>query len=160
MRGNSFGKMFSMTSFGESHGEAIGVVLDGVPAGLTFCFDDLYSELLRRAPGQIPGTTPRKEKDYPEVLSGIFEEKTLGSPIAIIIRNTNQRSQDYGLMKDNYRPGHADRTTMQKFNIRDHRGGGRSSGRETIARVIAGYFASLILPSIEVLSNVKTSSKY
>jgi chorismate synthase len=150
MRGNSFGKLFSMTSFGESHGEAIGVVLDGVPAGLDFSQNDLEKELKRRAPGQVKGTTSRKEADEPHVLSGIFNNKTLGSPIAVIIKNTNQRSGDYDKLKDEFRPGHADETTIAKYGVRDHRGGGRSSGRETIARVIAGYFASLIIKDIEV----------
>ncbi len=150
MRGNSFGKMISITSFGESHGVGIGVVVDGVPPGLDFSLEDLAAELKRRAPGQVAGTTARKESDLPEVLSGVFENKTLGTPIAVLIRNTNQRSGDYDKLKDNYRPGHADETTMKKFGIRDHRGGGRSSGRETIARVIGGYFASLIIPKIKV----------
>lgn len=150
MRGNSFGKMLSITSFGESHGPGIGVVVDGVPPGLDFSLEGLAAELKRRAPGQVAGTTSRKEEDYPEVLSGVFENKTLGTPIAVFIRNTNQRSKDYDNIKSDYRPGHADETTMKKFGIRDHRGGGRSSGRETIARVIGGYFASLVLPDIQV----------
>ncbi len=150
MRGNSFGKMLSITSFGESHGVGIGVVIDGVPSGLDFSLEDLTSALLRRAPGQVAGTTSRKESDTPEVLSGIFEEKTLGSPIAVLIRNTNQKSHHYDKLKTEYRPGHADETYMEKYGIRDHRGGGRSSGRETIARVIGGYFASLVLKDIEV----------
>jgi len=150
MRGNSFGKMLSITSFGESHGPGIGVVVDGVPSGLDFSLDELSKELLRRAPGQVAGTTSRKETDAPEILSGIFEGKTLGSPIAVLIRNTNQRSGDYDNLKEEYRPGHADETYIKKYGIRDHRGGGRSSGRETIARVIGGYFASLVLKDIEV----------
>lgn len=150
MRGNSFGKMFSMTSFGESHGKAIGVVLDGVPGGLDFSEEDLQALLDRRAPGKLAGTTSRKEPDKAEVLSGIFEGKTLGSPIAVIVENTNQKSQDYDKLKNENRAGHADETTMMKYGIRDHRGGGRSSGRETIARVIAGYFATLILPKITI----------
>lgn len=150
MRGNSFGKMISITSFGESHGAGIGVVVDGVPPGLDFSLDDLAAELKRRAPGQVAGTTARKESDMPEVLSGVFDDKTLGTPIAVLIRNTNQRSGDYDKLKENYRPGHADETTMKKYGIRDHRGGGRSSGRETIARVIGGYFASLVLPKVTV----------
>lgn len=150
MRGNSFGKMFSLTTFGESHGVALGVVLDGVPPGLDVCLEDLEKELLRRAPGQAKGTTSRKESDKPEILSGVFEGKTLGTPIAVIVRNTNQRSKDYDKLKDNYRPGHADETYMHKYGRRDHRGGGRSSGRETLSRVIGGYFASLILKEIKV----------
>ena len=146
MRGNSFGKLFSITSFGESHGEALGVVLDGVPSGLDFSLENLQKQLDRRAPGKIAGTTPRKEADQAEVLSGVFEGKTLGTPIAVIVKNTNQRSKDYDELKNDYRPGHADETYIQKYGIRDHRGGGRSSGRETLSRVIGGYFASLILP--------------
>lgn len=148
MRGNTFGKMISMTSFGESHGEALGVVLDGVPPGLNFSTSDLQAALDKRAPGKIEGTTSRKEPDVAEVLSGIMNNKTLGTPIAVIVRNTNQRSGDYKKLETEYRPGHADKTTMQKYGIRDHRGGGRSSGRETLARVIAGYFASLVIPNI------------
>jgi chorismate synthase len=154
MRGNTFGKLFSLTTFGESHGEALGVVLDGVPANLVFSLDDLQKELDRRAPGKIEGTTTRKEADKAEVLSGIFSGKTLGSPISIIVRNTNQKSGDYEAWKDDYRPGHADQTTMAKFGIRDHRGGGRSSGRETLSRVIGGYFAGLIIPSVVVKANI------
>ena len=154
MRGNTFGKLFSLTSFGESHGTAMGVVLDGVPSGLAFNQDDLQKLLDRRAPGKTLGTSNRKEGDIPEVLSGIFEGKTLGTPIAIIIKNTNQKSSDYDHLKDTYRPGHADKTTQLKYGIRDHRGGGRSSGRETIARVIAGYFAELVLPKVKVEAGI------
>ncbi|TNF00201.1 MAG: chorismate synthase [Deltaproteobacteria bacterium] len=150
MRGNSFGKMLSITSFGESHGPGIGVVVDGVPPGLEFSLEELQNELDRRAPGQVKGTTSRKEPDTAEVLSGVFEGKTLGTPIAVFIRNTNQRSKDYDKLKEEYRPGHADETYMDKYGIRDHRGGGRSSGRETIARVIGGYFASLVIPKVKV----------
>ncbi|RPJ78759.1 MAG: chorismate synthase [Alphaproteobacteria bacterium] len=150
MRGNSFGKMFSLTSFGESHGPAMGVVLDGVPSGLKFNLQDLQSVLDKRAPGKIAGTTNRQEDDVAEILSGIFEDKTLGTPIAIIVRNTNQKSADYDQLKTEHRPGHADKTTEMKYGIRDYRGGGRASGRETIARVIAGHFAGLILPKVLV----------
>jgi chorismate synthase len=150
VRGNSFGKMFGFTSFGESHGNALGAIVDGVPSNLDFSLEDLQAELDRRAPGRVAGTTPRKEGDQAEILSGIFEDKTLGTPISVVIKNTNQRSKDYDKLKDEYRPGHADETYMQKYGIRDHRGGGRSSGRETVARVIAGYFASLIIPQIKV----------
>lgn len=152
MRGNSFGKMFSLTSFGESHGAAMGVVLDGVPPGLAVNLDDLRRELARRAPGQSAFTTARKEADEPEILSGVFEGKTLGTPIAVIVRNTDQRSKDYDALKDQHRPGHADRTTELKFGVRDHRGGGRASGRETVARVIAGYFAGLVLPQMSAFA--------
>jgi chorismate synthase len=150
MRGNHFGKMLSITTFGESHGHGLGVVIDGVPAGLEFKMEGLQHELDRRAPGRVPGTTARREPDQAEILSGVFEEKTLGTPIAVIIRNTNQRSQDYNGLKDNYRPGHADKTYMEKFGHRDHRGGGRSSGRETVSRVIGGHFAGLTIPQIKV----------
>jgi len=146
MGSNTFGKLFSITTFGESHGPALGVIVDGVPPNLAFDPAALQAELDRRAPGKIAGTTSRKEPDTAEVLSGIFEGKTLGSPIAVIVRNTNQRSHDYDKLKDQYRPGHADETYMQKYGIRDHRGSGRASGRETVARVIAGYFAGLVLP--------------
>jgi chorismate synthase len=150
MRGNSFGKMFSFTTFGESHGTAMGVVLDGVPAGLMVDESALHAELLRRAPGQSAFTTARKEPEVPEILSGVFEGKTLGTPICVIVKNTDQRSQDY--KPEDYRPGHADKTTEIKFGIRDHRGGGRASGRETLARVIAGYFAGLILPQMKAFA--------
>lgn len=154
MRGNSFGKLFSLTTFGESHGPAMGVVLDGVPSGLTFNLEDLQKELDRRAPGKIAGTTTRTEADCAEVLSGIFEGKTLGTPIAIIVRNTNQKSSDYDTLKNEHRPGHADKTYELKYGIRDHRGGGRSSGRETLSRVVAGYFAGLILPQTKVQAKI------
>ena len=150
MRGNTFGKILSITSFGESHSKAMGVVVDGVPAQLDFCLEDLQRELNRRAPGHIAGTTARREEDRAEVLSGIFQNKTLGTPIAVIVPNQDQRSKDYVPLKNVYRPGHGDRTWQQKFGIRDHRGGGRSSGRETISRVIGGYFAGLIIPQVYV----------
>lgn len=154
MRGNIFGKMFSLTSFGESHGPAMGVVIDGVPAGLPFSLEDLQRELDRRAPGKIAGTTNRTEEDRAIVLSGIFEGVTLGTPIAVIVHNTNQKSSDYDKVKDEHRPGHADKTTILKYGVRDHRGGGRASGRETLSRVVAGYFAGLILPAVKVKAYV------
>ncbi len=150
MRGNSFGKMFSFTSFGESHGKAMGVVIDGMPSNIEINLESLNDFLKKRAPGLLAGTTTRKEEDLPIILSGIFENKTLGTPIAVIIENTNQKSQDYDKLKNEIRPGHADQTTLYKYGIRDHRGGGRSSGRETVSRVIAGYFASLIVPEIKI----------
>lgn len=152
MRGNSFGKLLSMTSFGESHGKALGVVVDGVPAGLDFNLEDLQNELNKRAPGRLLGTTTRKEGDIAQVYSGIFENKTLGTPIMVMVENTNQRSEDYNDLKNDFRPGHADETTLLKYGVRDHRGGGRSSGRETLARVIGGYFSGFILPHIKVQS--------
>lgn len=149
MRGNSFGDLFTITTFGESHGNALGVTIDGIPAGLEVNLEDLKLELDKRRPGRLDVSTSRNEGDSPEILSGVFENKTLGTPIAVIVKNTNQKSSDYKELKDQYRPGHADKTTMQKFGFRDHRGGGRSSGRETLSRVIGGYFASLIMPKIE-----------
>lgn len=160
MRGNTFGKLFSLTSFGESHGPAIGVVIDGVPSNLNFVQDDLQKALDRRAPGKILGTSSRKEDDVAIVLSGIFEGKTLGTPIAVIVNNTNQKSSDYDHLKNTHRPGHADKTYDLKYSIRDHRGGGRSSGRETIARVIAGYFAGLVLPQINVQVGIIEIGKF
>lgn len=160
MRGNTFGKIFSFTTFGESHGPSLGVVLDGVPPGLEFSLADLQGELDRRAPGRIVGTTSRAEPDQAEILSGIFNNKTLGTPIAVIVRNLNQKSEDYEALKDEFRPGHADKTTLLKFGIRDHRGGGRSSGRETLSRVIAGYFAGLIIPNIKVSAFINQLGPY
>lgn len=148
MAGNSFGELFRITTFGESHGTALGCTIDGMPGNLSVNLDDLRAELKRRAPGQHEVHTARKEADEPEILSGVFNGKTLGTPITVIVRNTDQRSEDYKELKDTYRPGHADETTMKKFGIRDHRGGGRASGRETVARVIAGYFAGLILKDV------------
>lgn len=150
MRGNSFGKLFSLTSFGESHGPAMGVVIDGVPAGMKVSLEDLQRELDKRAPGKIAGTTSRVESDKAIILSGVFEGVTLGTPIAVIVHNTNQQSGDYDKLKDDHRPGHADKTTIMKYGVRDHRGGGRSSGRETLSRVIAGYFAGMIIPDVKV----------
>lgn len=155
MSGNSFGHLFRVTTFGESHGEALGAVIDGMPAGIEINLENLKTELRRRAPGQHAVHTSRKEDDVPEILSGIFENKTLGTPITVIVKNTNQRSQDYSTLKDEYRPGHADKTTMMKYGFRDHRGGGRSSGRETLARVIGGYFAGLIVPKISFYAYIE-----
>lgn len=160
MSGNSFGQLFRVTTFGESHGEALGVIIDGMPAGLPVNLDDLKAELLRRAPGQHAVHTSRKEDDVPEILSGVFEGKTLGTPITVIVRNTNQRSADYGPLKDSYRPGHADKTTMMKYGYRDHRGGGRASGRETLARVIGGYFAGLILGKVSFYAYIEQVGQY
>lgn len=148
MRGSSFGKIFTMTTFGESHGEALGVVIDGIPAGLKVSLSALQVELDRRRPGRLKVSTARDESDQFEILSGVFEDKTLGTPISVIVRNTNQRPKDYDQLKENYRPGHADKTTADKYGHRDHRGGGRASGRETLSRVIAGYFAGLVIPDV------------
>ncbi|OFZ46015.1 MAG: hypothetical protein A2381_00455 [Bdellovibrionales bacterium RIFOXYB1_FULL_37_110] len=150
MRGNIFGKMLSMTTFGESHGVAMGVVIDGIPPNLDFSYEKLTSWMEKRRPGKIKGTSSRIEKDVPEILSGIYDGKTLGTPVAVIIKNTGQKSSDYDSIKDCSRPGHADQVTLDKYKIRDYRGGGRASGRETVSRVIAGYFASLILPALEI----------
>lgn len=155
MSGNSFGQLFKITTFGESHGEALGVIIDGMPGGIEFNVDDLKRELKRRAPGQHAVHTARKEEDLPEILSGVFQNKTLGTPITVIVRNTNQRSQDYEALKDTYRPGHADKTTMMKYGIRDYRGGGRASGRETLARVIGGYFAGLVISKVSFFAYIE-----
>jgi chorismate synthase len=145
MAGNTFGDVFRVTTFGESHGAGIGCVIDGVPPGLDLPVELIQRDLDRRKPGQSAVTTQRKENDAVEILSGVFEGKTTGAPIALLIRNSDQRSQDYSNIKDVFRPGHADYTFWQKFGIRDHRGGGRSSGRETAARVAAGAVAKLVL---------------
>jgi chorismate synthase len=145
MAGNSFGEIFRITTFGESHGAAIGVVIDGCPAGLEIDLDFMQMELDRRKPGQSAITTQRKESDLFKVLSGIYQGKTIGSPIAIIIHNEDSKSEDYDHLKDTYRPSHADYTYQEKYGIRDHRGGGRSSARETAARVVSGAIAKLLL---------------
>ncbi|OGJ62065.1 chorismate synthase [Candidatus Peribacteria bacterium RIFCSPLOWO2_01_FULL_51_18] len=146
MASNSFGNLFRITTFGESHGTALGVVIDGCPAGITLSEKDLIPELKRRSPGQSAVTTARKEEDLPRILSGTFEGKTTGMPIAIIVENKNQRPQDYSALKNAFRPGHADEVYDSKYGHRDFRGGGRSSGRETVARVIAGVVARKVLP--------------
>ena len=147
---NSFGEIFRFTTFGESHGKAIGVVIDGVPAGLEFDEEFLQSELERRKPGKNRFATARKESDTAEVLSGVFEGKTTGTPIAIVIFNKDQKSKDYSNIKDIFRPGHADFTYWHKYGIRDYRGGGRSSARETAARVAAGAVAKMILKELGI----------
>jgi len=147
---NSFGEIFRFTTFGESHGKAIGVVVDGVPAGIEFDEEFLVNELARRKPGKNRFATQRKEDDLPEVLSGVFEGKTTGTPIAIVIFNKDQRSRDYSNIKDIFRPGHADFTYFHKYGIRDYRGGGRSSARETAARVAAGAVAKMLLRELNI----------
>lgn len=147
---NSFGKRFVFTTFGESHGKAIGCVVDGVPAGLKIDEAFIQSELDRRKPGQNIYATARKEGDSVEILSGVFEGVSTGTPIAMVIFNTNQKSKDYGNIKDLFRPGHADFTYFHKYGIRDYRGGGRSSARETAARVAAGAIAKLMLREVGV----------
>ena len=141
MSGNSFGRLFTLTSFGESHGAAIGGVVDGCPPGLALCAEDLQIDLDRRKPGTSRHVTQRQEADSVEILSGVFEGKTTGAPIGLLIRNTDQRSQDYSKIMDTFRPGHADYTYAQKYGVRDYRGGGRSSARETAIRVAAGAIA-------------------
>lgn len=141
MSGNRLGKMFSLTTFGESHGAALGCVVDGCPPNLSLSVDDIQRELDRRKPGTSRYVTQRREADEVEILSGVFEGKTTGTPIALLIRNTDQRSKDYGKIAEQFRPGHADYTYWQKYGIRDYRGGGRASARETAARVAAGAIA-------------------
>ncbi|WP_455245615.1 chorismate synthase [Petrachloros mirabilis] len=141
MAGNTFGRIYTVTSFGESHGPAIGCVVDGCPPGLVLSAEDIQKDLDRRKPGTSRHVTQRRESDIVEILSGVFEGKTTGTPIALIIRNEDQRSKDYGNLIDTFRPGHADYTYWQKYGIRDHRGGGRSSARETAVRVAAAAIA-------------------
>lgn len=145
MRGNSFGKAFCISTFGESHGGGIGVLIDGCPAGLPISLEMISAELRRRRPGQSFLSSPRQEADNCEILSGIFEGKTIGTPIAILIRNEDARPDDYQHLRDNYRPSHADFVWDQKYGFRDYRGGGRSSARETAARVAAGAVARQLL---------------
>ena len=150
MAGSTFGTLFTITTWGESHGPALGVVVDGCPAGIPLTSDYIQTFLDRRKPGQSKFTTARKESDSVEILSGVFEGYTTGTPISLIVRNTDQRSHDYSKIKDCYRPGHADYTFDQKYGFRDYRGGGRSSGRETIGRVAAGAIASKILSELGI----------
>lgn len=150
MAGSIFGTHFRIETFGESHGEGLGVVIDGCPAGLSLCAEDIQLYLNRRKPGQSKFATPRKEADAVEILSGVFEGKTTGTPIALLVRNTSQRSSDYSEIASYYRPGHADFTFDAKYGSRDYRGGGRSSGRETIGRVAAGAIACKILQELGI----------
>ncbi|MCF0160184.1 MAG: chorismate synthase [Bacteroidaceae bacterium] len=155
--GNTFGKLFKVTTFGESHGPAVGGVIDGFPAGIAIDEDFIQKELDRRKPGQSRITTSRNEADRVELLSGIFEGKSTGCPIGFIVRNTNQRSSDYENLRELFRPSHADYTYFLKYGIRDHRGGGRSSARETISRVIAGALAKLALKQLGIDIHAYTS---
>ena len=157
MYNNTFGNLFRLTSFGESHGKAIGGVIDGFPAGIVIDMDFIQQELNRRRPGQSAITTARKEADEVEFLSGIYEGVSTGCPIGFAVWNTNQHSNDYDNMKDVYRPSHADYTYTEKYGIRDHRGGGRSSARETIARVVAGALAKLALRQLGIQITAFTS---
>ncbi len=156
MAGNSFGNLFKLTTFGESHGKAIGGVIDGCPSGLELNLEAIQGELNRRKPGQSEIVTQRKEPDTVNFLSGIFEGQTTGTPIGFIIENANQKSKDYSHIKDTYRPSHADYTYDKKYGIRDYRGGGRSSARETACRVVAGATAKQLLKDIKI--NAFTSS--
>lgn len=150
MAGNSFGKLFKLTTFGESHGVAIGGVIDGCPSGIHLDFEAIQSEMDRRKPGQSDIVTQRKESDVVEFLSGIFEGQTTGTPIGFIIKNTDHKSNDYSHIKDVYRPSHADYTYDKKYGVRDYRGGGRSSARETACRVVAGAIAKQMLKDVKI----------
>ena len=147
---STFGRLFRVTTFGESHGPAVGVLVDGLPPGLRVDSEAIQLELDRRRPGQSAITTQRQEADRVEILSGVFEGQSLGTPIAMLVRNTDQRSKDYDALKDVFRPGHADFVTLEKYGVRDHRGGGRSSGRETVGRVAAGALAKAALATVGV----------
>src|SRR5437868_11507870 len=142
---NSFGKLFTITTWGESHGPAVGVVIDGCPPGLLISAEEIQVDLDRRRPGQSDIVTPRKEDDAVEILSGVFEGRTTGHPISLLVRNADQRPGAYDEMREKFRPSHADYTYQAKYGIRDHRGGGRSSARETIGRVAAGAIAKKLL---------------
>ncbi|MEE9438832.1 MAG: chorismate synthase [Saprospiraceae bacterium] len=157
MAGNSYGTLYRITTFGESHGAGIGVVIDGCPAGIKLDVNHIFTELERRKPGQSKIVTQRKENEEFEILSGIFEGLTTGTPIAIFIRNQDQRSKDYSHIKDKFRPSHADYTYHAKYKNRDYRGGGRSSARETAARVIAGAIAKQVLQKYKVTINAFVS---
>ena len=150
MAGNSYGNIFKITTFGESHGDALGGVIDGCPPGIVINLEAIQLEMNRRKPGQSAIVSQRKENDEVQLLSGIFEGKTTGTPIGFIIANTNQKSDDYSHIKDNYRPSHADFVYEKKYGIRDYRGGGRSSARETASRVVAGAIAKQIISEIKI----------
>lgn len=160
MAGSTLGTIFKITTWGESHGKGIGVVIDGCPAGLPLCEEDVQIYLNRRKPGQSKFTTPRAESDKVQILSGVFEGHTTGTPVSMIVMNQDQRSRDYGNLASCYRPGHADYTYDQKYGIgiRDYRGGGRSSGRETIGRVAAGAVAALLLKELGITVQAYTRS--
>lgn len=158
MAGSTYGTIFKITTWGESHGKAIGVVIDGCPAGLSLSEEDIQVYLNRRKPGQTAFSTPRKEDDEVKILSGVFEGKTTGTPISLLVENTSQRSHDYSQIASCYRPGHADYTFDSKYGFRDYRGGGRSSGRETIGRVAGGAVAALILKEMGIQFTTFTRS--
>lgn len=157
MAGNTFGTIYRLTSFGESHGPAMGGIIDGMPAGIGINLDEVQRMVDRRRPGLTRGSSTRQEKDRVEVLSGIFEGKTLGTPIGFVVRNEDCRSEDYDHLRDVYRPSHADYTWQMKYGIRDHRGGGRASARETLSRVVAGAFAmqALKLLGINIIATAR-----
>ena len=157
MTRNTFGNLFTLTTFGESHGEAVGGVIDGMPAGIDIDLEFIQQELNRRRPGQSSITTSRQEADKVELLSGVFEGKSTGCPIGFIVRNTNQHSQDYENLRCLFRPSHADFTYDQKYGVRDHRGGGRSSARITISRCVGGAFAKLVLRQLGISVQAYTS---
>src|SRR6476469_5271472 len=150
MAGNSYGPVFKITTFGESHGEALGGIIDGCPPGIEIDFDMIQNELIRRRPGQSPIVTQLKEADEVQFLSGIFEGRTTGAPIGFIIPNTNQKSDAYSDIKNTYRPSHADYVYEKKYGLRDYRGGGRRSARETACRVAAGAVAKQVIPEIKI----------
>ena len=156
MAGNTFGKIFSIMTFGESHGEALGGIIDGCPAGIGIDFEAIRNDMQRRKPGQSSIVTQRKEEDDVQFLSGIFEGRTTGTPIGFIIPNTNQKSHDYSDIKETYRPSHADYVYDQKYGFRDYRGGGRSSARETVSRVVAGAIAKQVISSIKITAYVSS----
>lgn len=158
MSGSTFGKIFRVTTWGESHGKAVGAVIDGCPAGLPLTEEEIQTFLDRRKPGQSRYTTARKEGDCVEILSGVFEGRTTGTPISLIVPNQDQRPRDYGNIASSYRPGHADYSFDAKYGFRDYRGGGRSSGRETIGRVAAGAVANKILKTLGISLNAYTRS--
>jgi len=158
MGGNSFGRLFRVTSFGESHGPGMGCVVDGCPSGIPLSTKDIRRELTRRRPGAGGASTCRGERDEPEILSGVYEGKTLGTPIAVLVRNEDQRPGDYDTLKELYRPGHADWPWEAKYGFRDHRGGGRSSNRETVGRVAAGAIAKAFLSTMGIVIHAWTSS--
>ena len=156
MAGNTFGKLLKLTTFGESHGEALGGIIDGCPAGLAVNLDQIAIEMMRRKPGQSKIVSQRKEADQVQFLSGIFEGKTTGTPIGFIIPNTDQKTEDYSHLKENYRPSHADYVYEKKYGIHDYRGGGRSSARETACRVLGGALAKQIIPQIKINAYVSS----